>query len=149
MQFSWLVSELPPFLPSPTPYKRGQVIEILQKRGASRFFYKKGRVARGVVLKGQVSLTFIPTNLTNVIFLSVCGLYVLLIYTISMNMLCVSQEVLRLVESNPQMCHFCRCVIFEKSRQILKRQIQIAAFIYLHDCISLLLSMCGIKSEYQ
>ena len=55
-------------------------------------------------------------SLSKVIFLSVCGLCVLLIYTIPITSLYVSQEGLSLVESNQQMYGFHKRVIFEQQR---------------------------------
>ena len=59
----------------------------------------------GVVLKRE-GITNTNPSLSKVSFLSVCGMCVLLIYTISINIRCVSQERFSLVESNQQIYDF-------------------------------------------
>ena len=51
-----------------------------------------------------------------VFFLLVYGLCVLFIYTLSLSILCVSQEARSLVESNQQRYDLCKWVIFENHR---------------------------------
>ena len=53
-------------------------------------------------------------TLSKVIFCPVCGLYYLLIYTISVCILCVSQKGCSRFESNQQVYDFYKSVIFEK-----------------------------------
>ena len=66
-------------------------------------------VLRTCCFKKGVSLVFIPT-LSNIIFLVVFGIpvCVLSICTISISILCVSREELSLIESNQQICDFCK-----------------------------------------
>ena len=60
------------------------------------------------------SLTNANAKLSKVIFFYVCGVCILIIYFISITILCVSQERLRLVESNQQIYDFYMCVILKR-----------------------------------
>ena len=77
------------------------------KEGGSEFFHKKGGVCKigGCFKIGDITNKH-QLTLSKVIFLSVCGLFGFLIYTIYISVLCVSQEGLSLVESNQQIYDF-------------------------------------------
>ena len=80
-----------------------------QKRGV-------GKIGR-VVIKRGVSLIFILTNpFQCYISLSVWCVRVLFIYTISISIICVSQEKPSLIVSNQQIYDFYKYIIFEKKR---------------------------------
>ena len=100
----------------PTPLYKGEKGEggggvefqkFSPKEGGSEFFHKKGGVCKigGCFKIGDITNKH-QLTLSKVIFLSVCGLFGFLIYTIYINVLCVSQEGLSLVESNQQIYDF-------------------------------------------
>ena len=72
---------------------------IFPKREDSDFFYKK----RGVGKIGKVVL--FTLILSNVVFLAVCGVCLLLTYMISLSILCFTGR-RSLIESNQQICNF-------------------------------------------
>ena len=90
----------------------GWVFEIFEKKreGSSDVYsHKNWRVSKvgGFVLKKEVSLIFILINSSQCyLSLSVWCVRVLFIYTISIRIICVSQEEPSLIVSNQQIYHF-------------------------------------------
>ena len=110
-------------------------------------------------------IIFILTNLFQCyLSLSVCYLcmWMLFIYTISISIICVSQEEHSLIASNLQIYDLYKCIIFEKKRHcgkyifyiselLIQRRkdsccepITGAAKIYLYGCVILLPSECVV-----
>ena len=79
---------------------------------------------------------------------------VLLIYTISISILCVLWEGPSLIQSNQQICDFYKLVIFKKERHYgtMQSKFLISANehitgcvnIYLYECVSLLALICVV-----
>ena len=89
--------------------------------GGSDFSYKKGGVGKigGCFTKGRVPLIFILT-FSGVKFLEVFDVCVLFVYTISISIICVSQEEPSLIAPNQQMYDFYKRIIFEKKKILWK-----------------------------
>ena len=135
----------------------------------------------GCLKKRGVSLIFILTNPFQC-YLSEClvcvRLCVLFIYTISISIICVSQEEPSLIACNQQICDFYNWIIFDKKRHCGKWSFDISELfiqcnkdscgehitggvnIYLYICQSICpwvycmyfcvcSRVCDIKSEYQ
>ena len=83
------------------------------EKGGSDFSHKNGVIGKigGLFFKKMECLCFsLLLTLYNFIFHCVS----LLIYTNSMRLLCVSEEKLSPIQSNQQICEFCKGPIFEK-----------------------------------
>ena len=86
------------------------ILENFPKKAVQNFSIKLGRVGK---IGGLFYL--VTVALSKFIFLScVVCVCVLLIYTISISILCVSQEGFRLVESNQQIYNFYKWVILKR-----------------------------------
>ena len=95
--------------------------EVFPKRKRWPYFSHKreGLVKCGACFKNVGGIIYVHLTLSSVIFLWVLGVHLccLFIYTISVSILCVRWEELRLIESNQQIYAFCKRLFFEKQRR--------------------------------
>ena len=97
-----------------------EFLKFFQKVEGPEFSHKKeGLVSKGIALKKGVSLSNTNEPFPNY-FLSVCGVCTLLFYTISISILCISQEGLGLVSLSSK--YVTSIVTFGKQRHCGLRQ---------------------------